>query len=72
MQLEDAIIAINEQENRRFAIGEMFKRMKQYDLIAQRIEGRRIWTSPSHTEPERFWGVRVVHRSSHGRHQREG
>ncbi len=49
MQLEDAIIAINEQENRRFAIGEMFKRMKQYDLIAQRIEGRRIWTSPSHS-----------------------
>lgn len=49
MTTEDKIIEINQQENRRFGIHQMFERMKQYDVVAQKIDGRRIFVSDSHS-----------------------
>jgi len=40
MNLEDQIIEINQKENRRFGIHQMFAKMAQYDVVAQKIEGR--------------------------------
>lgn len=49
MDLEQRIIEINQQENRRFGISQMFERMAQYDVIATKIEGRRIYVSDTHS-----------------------
>lgn len=49
MSLEQRIIEINQQENRRFGISQMFERMAQYDVIATKIEGRRIYVSDTHS-----------------------
>ena len=48
MTYEDKIITANEQENRRALIGKMFARMKQYNMSAQEIRGRKIKVSPDH------------------------
>lgn len=42
------IIDINQKENRRFLIREMFKTMKQYNVTALAIDGRKIKVSDSH------------------------
>jgi len=42
MSTEDALIQINMQENRRGQIGELFSKIKQYNVIAQEINGRKI------------------------------
>lgn len=49
MNLEEQIIAINQQENRRFGIHQMFNKMAQYDVTVKRIDGRRIYVSDEHS-----------------------
>ena len=49
MTLEQQIISINQNENRRFSIHQMFQKMSQYDVVAERIEGRRIYVSNTHS-----------------------
>lgn len=49
MNLEDEIIEINQSENRRAHIHAMLGKMKQYDLTAVKIEGRRIWVDEDHS-----------------------
>ncbi|MBO9480688.1 aminotransferase class I/II-fold pyridoxal phosphate-dependent enzyme [Salinisphaera sp. G21_0] len=49
MNLEDEIIEINQSENRRAHIYAMLGKMKQYDLTAVKIEGRRIWVDEDHS-----------------------
>lgn len=49
MSLEDKIIEINRLENRRAHIHDMLGKMKQYDLTAVKIEGRRIWVDGHHS-----------------------
>lgn len=49
MNTEDKLIEANKKEHRRSHIHDMLGKMKQYDLIASRIDGRRIWTDASHS-----------------------
>lgn len=46
--IEDIFIEVNQAENRRSHIHKMFNVMQQYNVVATRIEGRKIWTSPDH------------------------
>lgn len=48
MNTEAKMIAANGAENRRALIGEMFKRMKQYNMTASEIKGRQIRVGDSH------------------------
>jgi 8-amino-7-oxononanoate synthase len=48
MTTEDIIIEANEKENRRGLIREMFGRMKQYNVLAQEIKGRKIRVGDDH------------------------
>ena len=48
MSTEDIMIAANEKENRRGLIREMFKHMKQYNVLAQEIKGRNIRVDGQH------------------------
>lgn len=48
MNAEDKIIEVNEAENRRALIRQMFKRMKQYNVHALEIKGRKIRVSDKH------------------------
>jgi 8-amino-7-oxononanoate synthase len=49
MNTEDLLIKTNKKEHRRSHIHDMLGKMKQYDLTAHKIEGRRIWTDTSHS-----------------------
>lgn len=49
MKLEDQIIEINQQENRRHSINKIFEEMSQYDVIVKNIDGRRIYVSNEHS-----------------------
>lgn len=49
MNLEEKIIDINQHENRRFGIHQMFNKMLQYDVTVKRIDGRRIYVSDEHS-----------------------
>lgn len=46
--IEDQIISLNMQENRRGLIREMFKNVKQYNVTAKEIRGRKIRVSQDH------------------------
>lgn len=46
--LEEQIINLNMQENRRGLIKEMFSKMKQYNVTAKEIKGRKIRVSKDH------------------------
>ncbi len=48
MNAVQKIIEVNLRENRRSLIRDMFKTMKQYNVTAQAIDGRRIKTSDDH------------------------
>ncbi|MFH1832206.1 MAG: pyridoxal phosphate-dependent aminotransferase family protein [bacterium] len=45
---EEKIIQVNIEESRRAHIFKMFNAMSQYNVIATKIEGRKIWTSDTH------------------------
>lgn len=48
MNAEDRIIEVNEMENRRALIRKMFQRMKQYNVTALEVKGRKIRVSDKH------------------------
>jgi len=48
LTIEDKIIALNAEENRRGIIYQMVSAMPQYNVVATKIEGRKIWTSDVH------------------------
>jgi len=48
MNTEDKMIEANESENRRALIRQMFRRMKQYNVMAKEIKGRQIRVGDTH------------------------